>query len=144
MGASLSDAAHHHSCAIRSRWDLGCDCAHLGRAHAGVARSTRCHRKRDRRERQHRGRTGRTRGWRWLYVSFSGWSTHVANGAIFALPYDLVTDFEPIALVHTQPFLIVAKKTMPAKDLKELIVWLKANPDKASQGHPGVGNPSHV
>jgi tripartite-type tricarboxylate transporter receptor subunit TctC len=55
-----------------------------------------------------------------------------------------VTDFEPIALVHTQPFLIVAKKTMPAKDLKELIVWLKANPDKASQGHPGVGNPSHV
>jgi tripartite-type tricarboxylate transporter receptor subunit TctC len=77
-------------------------------------------------------------------LTFSGWSTHVANGAIYALPYDLVTDFEPIALVHNQPFLIVAKKTMPAKDMKELIVWLKANPDKASQGHAGVGNPSHV
>jgi tripartite-type tricarboxylate transporter receptor subunit TctC len=72
-------------------------------------------------------------------LSFSGWSTHVANGAIYSLAYDLVTDFEPIGLVHTQPFLIVAKKTMPAKDLKELIVWLKANPNKASQGHPGVG-----
>ena len=51
-----------------------------------------------------------------------------------------VNDFEPVALLVDQPQLIVAKKTMPANDLKELIAWLKANPDKASQGTSGVGS----
>ena len=40
--------------------------------------------------------------------------------------------------------LIVARKTMPANDLKELIAWLKANPDKASHGTGGAGSPSHL
>src|ERR1700754_243673 len=48
------------------------------------------------------------------------WGTNMANGAIYSLQYDLVTDFEPIALIATQPFLIVARKTHPAKDLAEL------------------------
>jgi tripartite-type tricarboxylate transporter receptor subunit TctC len=72
------------------------------------------------------------------------WGTNVASGAIYSLQYDLLADFEPVALLATQPFLIVAKKTMPANDLKELIAWLKANADKASQGNSGVGTPSHV
>jgi tripartite-type tricarboxylate transporter receptor subunit TctC len=55
-----------------------------------------------------------------------------------------VKDFEPIALISTQPVLIVARKTMPANDLKELIAWLKTNSDKATQGNSGVGTPSHV
>jgi tripartite-type tricarboxylate transporter receptor subunit TctC len=72
------------------------------------------------------------------------WGTNVANGAVYTLPYDLLKDFEPIALIATQPFLIVSRKTMPAKDLKELIAWLKANSDRASQGNSGIGTPSHV
>ena len=74
-------------------------------------------------------------------VSFS---THVVNGAIYALPYDVINDFEPVALVAYAPQVILAKKAMPANDLKELIAWLKANPDKASLGHIGSGSPAHV
>ena len=72
------------------------------------------------------------------------WSTHVVNGAMYALPYDLIKDFEPVALIATQPFLIVAKKSVPANNLVELIAWLKANANKASQGNSGIGTPSHV
>src|SRR5690348_14411657 len=63
------------------------------------------------------------------------WGTNMANGAIYSLQYDLIADFEPIALIATQPFLIVARKTHPAKDLKELVAWLKANADKATEGN---------
>src|SRR5262249_7627086 len=72
------------------------------------------------------------------------WGTHVVNGAIYALPYDVLKDFDPILLISSNPVMIVAKKTMPADDLKGLIAWLKANPDKASQGTPGVGGVGHV
>ncbi len=72
------------------------------------------------------------------------WGTNVANGAIYDLGFDLLNDFEPVALVATQPFLIDARKTMPANNLKELIAWLKANADKATMGTSGVGSPSHV
>jgi tripartite-type tricarboxylate transporter receptor subunit TctC len=77
-----------------------------------------------------------------LCLGFLG--THVLNGAIYSLQYDVVKDFEPIALLASNPQLIVAKKTVPAKDLKELIAWLKENPGKATQGTAGVGSPSHV
>ena len=72
------------------------------------------------------------------------WGTNVANGAIYNLGFDLLNDFEPVALVATQPFLIDARKTMPANNLKELVAWLKANADKATMGTSGVGSPSHV
>jgi tripartite-type tricarboxylate transporter receptor subunit TctC len=72
------------------------------------------------------------------------WGTHVANGAIYALKYDVLNDFEPVSLLATQPFLIVAKKAMPADDLKGLIAWLKVNPGKASAGTAGVGATDHV
>ena len=77
-------------------------------------------------------------------IGIGQWGTNVANGAVYTLQYDLLKDFEPIALIASQPFLIVARKTMPAKDLKELIAWLKANTDKATQGNSGIGSPSHV
>ena len=70
--------------------------------------------------------------------------THVTNGAVYALKYDVLNDFEPVSLVATQPFLIVAKRAMPADDLKGLIAWLKVNPGKASAGTAGVGAPDHV
>jgi tripartite-type tricarboxylate transporter receptor subunit TctC len=72
------------------------------------------------------------------------WNTHVANGAIYALQYDVVKDFEPIALLADAPMLLVAHKSVPANDLKEFIVWLKANPDKTSMGTVGAGSPPHL
>jgi len=67
------------------------------------------------------------------------WGTHVVNGAIYSLRYDLRTDFEPISLIVGNPVMIFGKNGIPAKDLKELIAWLKANPDKASQGTTTAG-----
>jgi tripartite-type tricarboxylate transporter receptor subunit TctC len=72
------------------------------------------------------------------------WGTHVLNGAIYPLSYDLVKDFEPISLVASNPMVIVARKAIPANDLMELIAWLKANPDKVSAGTTGIGGASHV
>jgi tripartite-type tricarboxylate transporter receptor subunit TctC len=71
-------------------------------------------------------------------------STHVFNAAIYALPYDVVNDFEPIGLITKDHGLIVARKSMPANDLRELIAWMRANPGKASLGHTGPGSPAHV
>jgi tripartite-type tricarboxylate transporter receptor subunit TctC len=77
-------------------------------------------------------------------IGIGQWGTNMANGAIYPLQYDLMQDFEPIALISTQPFMIVARKTMPANNLTELVAWLKANADKASEGNSGIGTPSHV
>jgi tripartite-type tricarboxylate transporter receptor subunit TctC len=70
--------------------------------------------------------------------------THVFNAAAFPLPYDLLNDFEPVSLLVSNPLLIIARKTLAAKDLRELIAWLKANPDKASEGTIGPGGSSEV
>jgi tripartite-type tricarboxylate transporter receptor subunit TctC len=72
------------------------------------------------------------------------WGTHVLNGAVYALPYNLQTDLSPIALLTTNPQLIIGRPTMAADDLKGLIAWLKANPGKALQGTGGTGSASHV
>ncbi len=72
------------------------------------------------------------------------WSTHVVNGAVYQLPFDLVKDFEPIGLISSNAYLVVVKNAHPATDLKSLVSWLKANPDKASEGTAGVGSPQHV
>jgi tripartite-type tricarboxylate transporter receptor subunit TctC len=70
--------------------------------------------------------------------------THVVNGAIYSLQYDLVKDFEPICLLPTNFQLLLAKSGLPAKDFKELIPWLKANADKVTIGTAGPGAPSHL
>jgi tripartite-type tricarboxylate transporter receptor subunit TctC len=70
--------------------------------------------------------------------------THVVNAAVYQLPYDVLADFEPIALVASTPWLVAAKKDIPADDLRGLIAWLKANPGKASSGTAGPGSPSHI
>src|SRR5215467_5535789 len=61
-------------------------------------------------------------------------STHVLNGALYSLPYDVLNDFAPISPLGTSPSIFYARKTMPAKDLRELIDWLRTNPNKASAG----------
>jgi tripartite-type tricarboxylate transporter receptor subunit TctC len=77
-------------------------------------------------------------------ISIGQWGSHVTNGAIYALPYDLLNDFAPVALVATGVPLIVSRNTLPTNNLMELIAWLRANPDKASQGTAGAGSPQHI
>jgi Tripartite tricarboxylate transporter family receptor len=64
------------------------------------------------------------------------WDTHVANGATFALAYDVVKDFEPIALLSSNPFLILAKKAVPAGDLKGLVAWVEGQSRQGVTGNP--------
>jgi tripartite-type tricarboxylate transporter receptor subunit TctC len=71
-------------------------------------------------------------------------TTHVLIGALYTLSFDLLRDLEPIALLASEPLLVVTKKNLPVADLKELIAWLRANPDKASAGIAGVGATGHV
>src|SRR5262249_6463519 len=61
-------------------------------------------------------------------------STHVLNGAFYSLPYDVLNDFAPVSPLGATAAIFYARKTMPAKDLRELIAWLRANPNKASVG----------
>jgi tripartite-type tricarboxylate transporter receptor subunit TctC len=77
-------------------------------------------------------------------ISLGNISSHVLNGAIFTLPFDGLRDFEPVALLASNPQLIISKNALPVSDLKGLIAWLKANPDKASAGTGGSGGVSHV
>jgi tripartite-type tricarboxylate transporter receptor subunit TctC len=67
-------------------------------------------------------------------LSLGNNGSHILPGATYALKYDLLNDFEPVALLSTGPYVLVARKAMPANDLRGLIAWLKANPDKATFG----------
>jgi tripartite-type tricarboxylate transporter receptor subunit TctC len=77
-------------------------------------------------------------------IGFGHLGTHVANGAIYKLNYDLVTDLEPIVLLPSNPMVIVSKNSVPAKSLKELIAWLKSRPQPATAGTAGAGSGSHI
>lgn len=77
-------------------------------------------------------------------IGMGDWSTHVVNPAIYDLQYDVVKDFEPVARLPSAPQIIVTANAIPAANLKELLAWIKANPDKVSYGTSGVGSPSHV
>ena len=77
-------------------------------------------------------------------VSIGHLGTHVSNGAIYKLGYDLVTDLEPVALLPSNPMIIVSKNAVPAKSLGELLAWLKARPTPATAGTAGAGSGSHI
>jgi tripartite-type tricarboxylate transporter receptor subunit TctC len=72
-------------------------------------------------------------------ICLSIMDAYVLNGAFYSLPYDLLNDFAPILLLAAIPFVLVARKTMPARDLNELIAWLKARPNQASAGSNTLG-----
>lgn len=76
-------------------------------------------------------------------LSLGHWSTHVVNGAIYKLSYDLLRDFEPITLLPSNPMLIVSRNSLPAKNLKDLVAWIKDHPS-ATMGTAGVGSGSHI
>jgi tripartite-type tricarboxylate transporter receptor subunit TctC len=71
-------------------------------------------------------------------------TTHMLTGGLYKLPFDLLKDLDPVILIGSEPLLIVGKKSLPADDLKGLIAWLKANPNKASVGIAGVGATGHL
>jgi tripartite-type tricarboxylate transporter receptor subunit TctC len=77
-------------------------------------------------------------------VSFGHLGTHVANGAIYKLGYDLVSDLEPVVLLPSNPMIIVSKNAVPAKSLKELLEWLKSRPAPPTAGTAGAGSGSHI
>jgi tripartite-type tricarboxylate transporter receptor subunit TctC len=77
-------------------------------------------------------------------LGYGGTPTHVINGAVLALRYDVAKDFQPISLMSNAPLLIVTKKAMPANDLRGLIAWLKANPDKGTMATAGLAATSHL
>jgi tripartite-type tricarboxylate transporter receptor subunit TctC len=77
-------------------------------------------------------------------ISIGHLGTHVFNGAMYNLQYDLVKDLEPIALLPSNYSIIVTKKDVPAETLKDLVAWLKANPKQASAATAGIGSIAHV
>lgn len=69
------------------------------------------------------------------------WNTHVTNAAIFSLAYDVVKDFEPVALLPDAPMVLITKKTVPANNLVEFVAWLKADAEKRTLATAGIGSP---
>ena len=72
------------------------------------------------------------------------WNTHVANAAVYSLPYDVQKDFEPIGLLSSIASLVVARRNLPANDLKSFVDWLRARAGQASEGHVGIGSIGHL
>jgi tripartite-type tricarboxylate transporter receptor subunit TctC len=72
------------------------------------------------------------------------WTSHVGGPAIYPVQFDILKDLEPVAMLPSAPTILVARSNMPANNLKELVAWLKANPDKATAATVGAGSPGHV
>ena len=77
-------------------------------------------------------------------LSIGNWLSHVGASAVYPVQYDVLNDFAPVSLLTVSPVLVIAKNSFPANDLKEMIAWLKANPDKASAATVGAGSAAHV
>jgi tripartite-type tricarboxylate transporter receptor subunit TctC len=77
-------------------------------------------------------------------LSFGHLGTHVANGAVYKLGYDLVADLEPVVLLPSNPMVVVSKNAVPAKSLDELLAWLRSRPTPAAAGTAGAGSGSHI
>jgi tripartite-type tricarboxylate transporter receptor subunit TctC len=72
------------------------------------------------------------------------WTSHVGAGAMYPVPFNYLSDFEPVSMLSIAPLWIIGRNNLPAKDVKELIAWLKANPDKASAATTGLGSGIHM
>ena len=77
-------------------------------------------------------------------VGIGNWPSLVTNGAIYNLNYDIQRDLEPVVRLPHNPYIAVVRKDFPAKDFKEMVAWLKANPNKAYRRHRRAGlRPAH-
>ena len=77
-------------------------------------------------------------------IGIGGVNHYVVNASVYPLTYDTLKDFEPISLLATGPMLIMSRNSLPAKNLKEFIAWLKANPDNVTFGTGGLASPPHI
>ncbi len=77
-------------------------------------------------------------------LSIGHWGTHVTNGAYYTLNFDVFTDFDPVAMIATNPQVVISKPAVPAQTLKELVPWIKANHNKIQFGTGGIGGASHI
>src|SRR5258708_15115067 len=77
-------------------------------------------------------------------ISVGTWGTHVVNAFVFSPPYDLVKDFETVALLPSVPHWFIARKNLPAANLKELVAYMKANDGKVTAGSVAAGGSSAV
>ena len=77
-------------------------------------------------------------------LNMGNWTSHVGGPAMVSPAYDILTDLAPVAMLLVAPTVIVGRQHLPPNNLKELIEWLKANPDKASAATVGLGSPGHV
>ena len=77
-------------------------------------------------------------------VAIGQWTSHVGGAAMYPMPFDYLKDFEPISMLSIGALWIIGRKDFPANNTKELIAWLKANPNKATGGTIGVGSAIHM
>jgi tripartite-type tricarboxylate transporter receptor subunit TctC len=77
-------------------------------------------------------------------LSIGHWGTHAVNSLIYKLHYDVLRDLQPIALVASNPYLILSTNAVPAHDLKGLIAWLKSDETKATSATNGVGSAGYL
>ena len=145
-GAELPVTPHQHHRAVPARRTGRHPGAHPARQDARGARPDDHHRERRRRRRQHRRRPRRRARRPTATRSASGnWTSHVGGAAIYPVQYDIAEGSRAgRAARRSRRPSIVARQSMPANDLKELIAWLKANPDKATAATVGAGSPAHV
>jgi len=77
-------------------------------------------------------------------ISIGQWASHVSTVAVFPVQFDVLKDFEPVALLTDAPLWLIGRAGLPANSVTELIAWLRANPDKASAGIIGNGSAAHL
>ena len=77
-------------------------------------------------------------------LSYGNWGTHVLNGAVYNLSFDLLKDLAPVTMLTSAPMLFVARKDFPPNNLKELVAWMKERPKGATFGSVGLGSPGKV
>lgn len=77
-------------------------------------------------------------------LSIGHWSTHVVNGAVYQLNYDLLKDLEPVGMIGGNPMIVVSKPGLAATNLKELVSWVKTNQEKVNVGTAGAGSSTHI
>jgi tripartite-type tricarboxylate transporter receptor subunit TctC len=77
-------------------------------------------------------------------LCIGNWTSHVGAPVIYPIQFDILQDMEPVSLLPIAPLSISAHRAVPASNLRDLVAWLKANPDKATAGTVGAGSPSHI
>jgi tripartite-type tricarboxylate transporter receptor subunit TctC len=77
-------------------------------------------------------------------ISFGQWASHVGASAIYPVQYDVLRDLEPVARLGDNPLWVVTRTSLPAKNLSEMLAWLKANPQKATAATVGAGSGAHL